>query len=80
MTWKELKELIEQMSPEEQETSIMIWSEYDIPRPVQHFRKIGRNIYTVDNGDYYCDDKYVEDYPEENAKLVLKEGEYCLKS
>ena len=79
MTWKELKEAIEQMSIEEQEATAMVWPEYDCPRPISHLSKIKANIYTVDGMDIYCDEKYAKDHPEEPIELVLEKGDYCLK-
>lgn len=80
MTWEKLKNLIEEMSSEEQKMSVMIWSEYDCPRPIRHLHKIEENIYTVDDRNSYCDEKYAKAHPEKDIELVLEKGEYCLKS
>lgn len=80
MTWKELKELIEQMSPEEQNKSVIIWTvEYDIPRPANRLSKRYENLYYIHGLDAYCDEKYIKDCSEEDIELVLGKGEYCLK-
>lgn len=79
MTWKELKERIEQMSPEEQEGIVMMWSEYDCPQPVGHLRKVENNLYTVDGWDSYCDDNYAKAHPEKDIELVLEKGDYYLR-
>lgn len=79
MTWKELKDLINKMSPEEQGMSVIIWAEHDCPRPVQHLCKMEEDIYVVDDWDSYCSKEYAEAHPEEDIELVLEEGEYCLR-
>lgn len=79
MTWKELKELIDKMSPEEQEMTVMMWSEYDWPRPVQYLKEIEEDIYATDGWDNYCNEEYAKAHPEEDIELVLEKGEYCLK-
>lgn len=79
MTWKELKKEIEKMSSEEQEMTVMIWSEYDCPRPIQRLRKMDEDIYSVGDTDSYCSKEYAEEHPEEDIELVLKKGEYCLR-
>lgn len=78
MTWKELKELIEKMSPEEQEMFVIIWSEHDCPKPIRHLSK-EEDIY-VDIWDCYCNKEYADSHPEDDMELVLEKGEYCLKS
>lgn len=79
MTWKELKECIEQMSPEEQTGIVMMWSEYDQPRPAKHFSKADENLYVVDGWDSYCDENYTKVHPEKDIELVLEKGDYYLK-
>lgn len=79
MTWKELKEYIEQMSPKEQESIVMMWPEYDCPKPIQHLHKIDKDIYVVDGWDSYCSKEYAEAHPEEDIELILQKGNYCLK-
>lgn len=80
MTWRELKELIDKMSPEEQENVVMIWSDNDCPRTAEYFKKVEKNIY-CDWWDSYCyDEDYIKSHPEEDVELVLEKGEYYLKS
>lgn len=80
MTWKELKEQIEQMSIEDQKMSVMIWSEYDCPRSIHHLIQVERDIYAIDGEDSYCDEEYAKSHPEYDTELVLEKGEYYLKS
>lgn len=79
MTWKELKECIEQMPPEEQTGIVMMWSEYGQPQPVEHFSKADENLYVVDGWDSYCDENYAKAHPEKDIELVLEKGDYYLK-
>lgn len=79
MTWRELRELLDKMSSEEQGMPVMIWSEHDCPRPIQHLHKIEEDIYAINGGDFYCNEECAKDYPKEDIELVLEEGEYCLK-
>lgn len=72
MTWKELKERIEQMSPEEQECVVKLYPRKGIPRPV-YLRSTISDIYSDGN------DMYSEFYAMNTPgifDIVLRKNEY----
>lgn len=75
MTWKELKELIEQMSPEEQDSKVIVWDRDEFPKSVDGLFNQDENVYKNWLGT--CFESDLEGNSNE-WKLVLKEGEYYL--
>lgn len=72
MTWKELKERIEQMSPEEQERAVKLWPRSGTPRNV-YLRSTASDIYSDGN------ETYSEFYAKSNPGIfyiVLRKNEY----
>lgn len=74
MTWKELKERIEQMSSEDQDTKVIVWDEF--PKEVIELCCHDENVYS--DGIDALSEEYIKKYPNWAYKLVLKEGEYYL--
>ena len=75
MTWKELKEHIEQMSPENQEKPVMVWDTYSFPKPANGLFDHGENVYSDGNDPY--SETYFKGYPE-RLTLVLQKHQYYL--
>lgn len=75
MTWKELKELIEKMPPEEQEKPVMAWDRDEFPKSVKYLSYSNENIYS--NGIDVCLESDFDEYPKE-LKLVLQKHQYYL--
>ena len=75
MTWKELKELIEQMSTEDQDAKVIVWDRDEFPKPVKGLFNQDENVYK--NWLYTCFESDLKGNSNE-WKLVLKEGEYYL--
>lgn len=77
MTWKELRELINQMSPEEQEDTVMIWGKYrSIPDPAEKLERLIMDMYYDGTKRYFR--KNTDSCPNKSFKLVLKKGKYYI--
>lgn len=76
MTWKELKELIEQMSPEEQNAKVIVWDRDEFPKSVNSLLNQDENVYKSWLNIYFESD--LKERNSNELRLVLKEGEYYL--
>ena len=76
MTWKELKERIEQMSPENQKDEVIFLDSYDCLKLVTGLFNSSENVYS-DGIDVYSE-QYFKGYPD-RLELVLKKGNYYFK-
>lgn len=80
MTWKELKDRIERMTPEEQERSVVGWGE-DTPIKDAVLAKLDENLYYNANWDccVYGSDCEPEDLTDPGTYLIAKKGLYYLE-
>ena len=75
MTWKELKEEIEKMTPEQQGQEVITWGERNPMRPTS-LAVCDENMYSNDDWDFCCleSDLAPEDRDDPGTDLYAKKG------